>query len=265
MSFREVYGYTWSENGWRMCNRDECVLGGPMMGLPNTNTAPIRSGDASTILVAWLAWYHRNVEPLRTPVWGWSVDNTVGNSNHLSGTAVDINAPQYPWGTRTMPRDRIAKVRNGLALFEGTVFWGADWSRADEMHYQLGHREGDARIAQFAGKLNRGHLGIYGGTGTGPAPGKDDDDMNDEDRKMLREVHRELTQLYPSRSKYRDHDKPFDTLAGIVCNVDARVHEEGIERAARLGDKGAIAKLTAAADAGDLGARAVLASIEAAD
>ncbi|MFC9146904.1 peptidoglycan recognition protein family protein, partial [Streptomyces bacillaris] len=32
------------------------------------------------------------------------------------------------------------------------------------------------------------------------------DDMTPEERQMLKEVHRELTQRYPSRSKYRGND-----------------------------------------------------------
>lgn len=35
----------------------------------------------------------------------------------------------------------------------------------------------------------------------------------------------ELTQKHPSRSEFRDHDKPIDTVAGLVINIDARVHE----------------------------------------
>lgn len=160
-TFRVAYGNTWSENGWRMCNRDECIVAGPSVGLPFTDTAPIRRGSASTILVAWMLWYHRNVEPLRSPVWGWSATNDVPDSNHLSGTAIDINAPQYPWGARTMPAARIGTIRRGLALFDGVVFWGADWQRADEMHYQLAHPEGDPLISAFAAKLDAGHLGLY--------------------------------------------------------------------------------------------------------
>ncbi|QOH59879.1 peptidoglycan-binding domain-containing protein [Rhodococcus rhodochrous] len=50
--------------------------------------------------------------------------------------------------------------------------------------------------------------------------------FTDEDRRMLREVHRELTQRHPSRSKYRDSgDKPIDTMAGFAINADARAHE----------------------------------------
>ena len=186
MSFRTAYGYSRSENGWRMVNRDACVVAGPSVGLATMNTAPIRAGDASTILVAWALWYHRNVEPLRSPVWGWSAENAVGDSNHLSGTALDFNAPQYPWGYRTMPGNRKALVRRGLALFEGVIYWGADWNRADEMHYQLAYPEGDHRISAFAAKLNAGHLGLYRTTE------KDDDDMTENDRKMLREIWTQL-------------------------------------------------------------------------
>lgn len=52
--------------------------------------------------------------------------------------------------------------------------------------------------------------------------------FTEEDRKMLREVHRELTQRYPSRSAYRENDEPVDTLAGYILNVDARVHEDWV-------------------------------------
>jgi hypothetical protein len=160
MSFRTAYGYTYSENGWRMCNRDECAI----VQIPDlylVNTAPLRTGAPLTILGAWLRWYDQNVEEIGSAVWGWSADNDVPNSNHLSGTAVDVNAPRYPWGARVMPAGKIAKVREGLRLFEGTVFWGADWDRADEMHYQMAFREGDPRNEAFAAKLRAGHLGIY--------------------------------------------------------------------------------------------------------
>lgn len=60
--------------------------------------------------------------------------------------------------------------------------------------------------------------------------------FNDEDRRMLREVHRELTQLYPSRSAYRTTDEPIDTLAGYMLNADARIHEDWVHaRAAEAG------------------------------
>ena len=96
MSFRTAYGNTYSENGWRMCNRDECVIAD--VPLSFIDTAPIRRGDVATILGAWMLWYDRNVEELLSPVWGWSNTNDVPTSNHLSGTALDFNAPQYRGG-----------------------------------------------------------------------------------------------------------------------------------------------------------------------
>ena len=63
---------------------------------------------------------------------------------------------------------------------------------------------------------------------------KEDEDMSftDDDRRLLREVHRELTQRYPSRSAYRSTDETVDTLAGFVLNADARAHELWIMRLA---------------------------------
>lgn len=160
MSFRTAYGNTISENGWRMCNRDECdIVRIPELYL--VDTAPLRKGAPLTILGAWLYWYDRNVEEIISPVWGWSATNDVGNSNHLAGTAVDVMAPKYPWQRYTMNAATQAKVRAGLKLFEGTVFWGRDWSRPDEMHYQMAWREGDARNEAFAAKLRAGYLGIW--------------------------------------------------------------------------------------------------------
>lgn len=208
MSFRTAYGYTHSENGWRMCNRDECVVA-LTDRIPHTRTAPVRRGHAATILNAWLLWYHANVEPITTPVWGWSAENDVPNSNHLSGTALDIHAPKYPWGARAMPADLIAKVEKGLALFEGTIFWGARWSKPDQMHYQLGYREGDPRIAAFAARLSVGHLGIYGSPedepADEPAPAPD------------------ISGVFASKvpgSSYRGE------LSDFVLEIDARTHAD---------------------------------------
>lgn len=174
MTFRTAYGNTHSENGWRMCNRDECAIVN-IKDLFLVDTAPLRKGAPLTILGAWLKWYDLNVEEIGSPVWGWSRDNDVWTSNHLSGTGVDVNAPKYPWGARVMPGARKQKIREGLALFEGTVFWGADWARADEMHYQMAFREGDPRNEAFAAKLLAGHLGIYK---TAPTTTPEEGDMD---------------------------------------------------------------------------------------
>lgn len=155
MTFRTVYNNKYSENGWRMVNRDECAL---IQGLAFMDTAPVRKGYAFEALSAFAHWYDVNVPgEIVSPTWGWSATNDVTTSNHLSGTALDINAPQYPWGGDRMAREfpnRVAAIRRGLAEFEGIIFWGADWSRKDEMHFQLngGTASGDGaseRLVDF--------------------------------------------------------------------------------------------------------------------
>lgn len=68
------------------------------------------------------------------------------------------------------------------------------------------------------------------------AGGGEDIDMTPEQAKQLADVHRELTQRYPSRSAHRKDDKPIDTLAGFALNIDGRVHEASIDIPKRLSD-----------------------------
>lgn len=202
MSFRTVNGNTHTEDGWRCCNRDECdIVRIPELYL--VDTAPLRKGAPLTILGAWLYWYDRNVEEITSPVWGWSATNDVlgtpgrnDGSNHLSGTAVDVMAPKYPWQRYTMDAATQAKVRKGLALFEGSVFWGRDWSRPDEMHYQMAWPEGDKRNDAFADKLRAGYLGIYA-PAQPPAPAQKRFPQDLSDRELLEYIAEQLGPGHP--------------------------------------------------------------------
>lgn len=147
-----------TENGWPMVNANKTVS---VEVVPAAKKVPLLRGDVATILNAWIILYNREVEPIRSQVWGWSPDNDVANSNHMSGTAIDINAPLYPWGKRVMTAATKRKVRSLLAKFNGVVFWGADWARADEMHYQIGLSPNDSRVKSLAEKLNNGYLNAY--------------------------------------------------------------------------------------------------------
>lgn len=158
-----------TENGWPMVNADKTVS---VKVVSAAKKVPLLRGDVATILNAWIILYDREVEPIRSQVWGWSPDNDVWNSNHMSGTAIDIHAPWYPWGKRVMSAATKAKVRALLKKFEGVVFWGADWSRADEMHYQIGLPPANPRVRALAEKLNNGYLAAYKTT-PAPTPAKD--------------------------------------------------------------------------------------------
>lgn len=59
------------------------------------------AGDVDTVLCAWAAWFNRNVRPIEPgdghrKWWGWSATNDVWNSNHLSGTALDLCGCEIP-------------------------------------------------------------------------------------------------------------------------------------------------------------------------
>src|ERR1044072_423064 len=129
MGFRSVYGRTISENGWRMCDAAECDNG----KVPGTNLVlPIRKGDANTVLKGWVAWFNANVESLNNPGRGYADEgsftwtNSVASSNHLSGTAVDLNWSEHAFRVSNsgFTAAEIARVRQGLALFKGCIWWG---------------------------------------------------------------------------------------------------------------------------------------------
>lgn len=155
-----------TENGWPQCSRAQCE--NPVVPGTKNVRIEIQSGDPCTILVAWAAWWHRNVRSIEPRDghrnwWGWSGTNDVWNSNHLSGTAEDLCADELPWQQHVMPGDQIAMVRRGLDLFEGHVYWGGNWNRVDEMHSQMGgNTYGNSRTHEFANKLLGGYLNIYG-------------------------------------------------------------------------------------------------------
>lgn len=152
MSFRVAYGNTWSEDGWRMVNADECVWS----TIPGTNVSiQLRSGIPTTVLVAFAARFNALIEPLRdADTGGWTLTNAVGTSNHLSGTAMDLNWQSHPFHASGTFGDKLPALRELLDAFEGAVFWGGDWySPIDEMHFQLGWPEGDERYVALVNKL----------------------------------------------------------------------------------------------------------------
>jgi hypothetical protein len=160
--FRMYKGNAISENGWRICTDDILDRG----SIPGTGIKiALRRGIPTLILKGWASWYNTNVEPLEGGApdeGGWTFDNSVANSNHLSGTAVDLNWNKYPFRQLTMGQAKVGKVQEGLEKFRGCVWWGRDWvSPKDEMHYQLNFREGDARLAALATVLQNGYLGIW--------------------------------------------------------------------------------------------------------
>lgn len=138
MANRVVYGNSWSSNGWPMVDEGSCTW----VRIPGTNvTLQIQNGWPLAILRAFAADFHAYVEPLRDADSAcWTPTNSVASSNHLSGTAMDLNWGDHPFHSDYggFSTTEIATMRELLDFYEGTVFWGQDWSSPkDPMHLQL--------------------------------------------------------------------------------------------------------------------------------
>lgn len=146
-----------TENGWFQVGADVCEW----TQVPGTNvTLQIQRGWPQAILRAFAADFSAYVEPLRDADSAcWTPTNSVATSNHLSGTAIDLNWNDHPMGAayRGYTPDETAAVRDMLAFYEDTVFWGNDWnSPKDSMHFQMGYNTfGNSHTADFISRKIR--------------------------------------------------------------------------------------------------------------
>lgn len=131
-----------SQNGWGNAN-DRSVIAS--YSLPGGKVA-LRRGDVSVVLLWCANRWHETVEPLIWPgVWGYAERTIRGSattlSNHATGTALDLNAPQHPLGiaaARNFSTMEIRAVQSIIEYCEGVVRWGGAWlTRPDPMHLEI--------------------------------------------------------------------------------------------------------------------------------
>jgi len=146
-----------SQNGWPAGTPEQ--LGGldtsPVPGTRVRLPRGVRRGDVATVLHYVAGQFDRTVEPLRRG-WNWGyryryIGGSDTLSNHASGTAIDLNAPEHPTGRRgTFAATQLRNLRRILAFCDGVVRWGGDYSgRPDEMHFEIvRNRNAVARLAK---------------------------------------------------------------------------------------------------------------------
>lgn len=144
-----------TENGWPSCGPDQLdnsLIPG------TTERVSLQRGQPNTILKAFMAdlnWYVESVDNGRgsdQDEGGWTGTNSVPTSNHLGGTAIDYNWSDHPMGPKVpdpaagwqwseiVGGPEEPRVRELLAYYEGTVYWGNDWTTPhDSMHFQMGY------------------------------------------------------------------------------------------------------------------------------
>lgn len=149
----------------------------------------------------------------------------------------------------------VAAILHELEKNANRVIGHKDWAGPSQGKWDPGGIDMPAFRRQVQAHLDRWNR----------PPESEDDDMTPEDRIMLRRVHDELTKSFPSRSRYAEHARPVDTLAGMLLNADARAHELAVEHAALLGNPDAVKIVRAAAARGDSKAATVVLAIDAQD
>lgn len=100
-------------------------------------------GAPAVIMRAYAADYNMYIERLRdADSAGWTPTNAVATSNHLNGTAMDMNWNTHPFqvsfaGYTPPMTDTMREI---LDFYEGIMFWAQDWdSPKDCMHHQMGY------------------------------------------------------------------------------------------------------------------------------
>ena len=135
-----------SENGWEPAWVGQDAL--EWTTVPGTSVnLQIYKGQPFTIMRAFAADFNAYVEPLRDKDSAcYTPTNSVSTSNHLNGTAMDLNWGGmgdygHPFHVRgTFTAEQMITIRQLLTWYEGTIYWGGDWTDPiDEMHWQMGY------------------------------------------------------------------------------------------------------------------------------
>lgn len=111
--------------------------------VPGTDVSiQVQKGQPLQILRAWIADHHAFIEPVRDQdTASYTPTNSVSTSNHLNGTAADVNWNSHPFRVKgTFTPQQMKTLRELLDFYEDTIYWGGDWQDPiDEMHWQLGY------------------------------------------------------------------------------------------------------------------------------
>lgn len=174
MAYRTVYGHTHSENGWPMVDQGSCEW----VRIPGAEhvSLQIQKGQPLAILRAFVADWHAYIEPIRDADSAcWTPTNSVASSNHLSGTACDVNWNSHPFKIHNagFNAQQIATMREMLAFYEDTVFWGNDWQNPrDAMHVQCGYNtHNNPHTQDFINrKIRADGFSTFRRSGTPPSP-----------------------------------------------------------------------------------------------
>jgi hypothetical protein len=131
-----------SYNGWP-ASKEQADIGIKAYKVEGTNLKLRCAAKVEPLLLNFAKEFNELIEPLEGGAlddWGYcyrDVRGVVGKlSNHASGTAIDLNATKHPLGkVGTFEASKVPMIR-ALAKKYGLT-WGGDWTRKDEMHFEI--------------------------------------------------------------------------------------------------------------------------------
>lgn len=133
-----------SYNGWPTISKDGASWWeSPSLtriSVPGGWTLTVCGGDVASIFKRFATDYAAKVEPLISQPYGYEYRKNVNNAGqwscHASGTAIDLNAPKHPNGTKapaTFGPGQIAAVHELLAFYT-PLRW---IENSDPMHFEI--------------------------------------------------------------------------------------------------------------------------------
>lgn len=242
-----------SENNWVPARvSDQNLL--EWKDIPGTDGVSLQflKGPVATVMTAAAADYNAFIERLRdADSCAYTPTNSVDTSNHLNGTAMDLNWNGHPFQVRgTFTAAQMGVIRELLAFYEDMIFWAGDWDDPiDEMHWQMGYSTyNNPKLGDFIHRkiradgfstFRRGGLIVTPTVSTYPSQ-----------EQMIREIWDKLRAYplvpglagkWPSKAMFRDSDAGVDDSMGLMRNTDGSVWDILAILGAIVGD----AKMTA--------------------
>lgn len=152
-----------TNNGWNLVDGDQVTrvyVGADLDG------CTFLSGDVAALFAWFFDQVHTRVEPV-TMLNGWrSLQSNTdaggdNGSNHMSGTAGDVNGYRHPYEAHTKPwssgwsAQQQQTIRQIMAETGGLVSWGLDYRPGyrDAMHFDLTSGTTPAQVAAFVATL----------------------------------------------------------------------------------------------------------------
>jgi hypothetical protein len=147
-------------NGWPILPTSDDPLLVAITPVPGFS-AKVRSGSVAIVLNYVAQQFHARVEPVRTFSGHRTLaENTTSGghsgSNHMSGTAMDINGRWHPYKAwHDFTPAQVAAIDAICLETSGVVFWGGYFppSLMDGMHFEIKNRVTETQVAAAVANL----------------------------------------------------------------------------------------------------------------